>query len=389
MSNTKLPEGVSPDEVRRLCLQRLAERESAAIRANLLGLGLVLLLLRDSVPTVVLGLFAGIRLLTLAYIFWVNRRILRALPSALNFSKLERQLIMGLSLGGMAWGLLAWLLPNPQTWGLTDTVALLVLTIVSALSLIVTAHIGQGMLLYNLGLWALALSRFTSTDLQQTWPLALACVTMVAVLAIFGRQLNRQAVQGVVSELHNQKLAEDLALANARLQEALDQAVAMATRDPLTQALNRRAFLERAQIEAAAMQREGHSASILMLDLDHFKAVNDRHGHGAGDAVLQQAASAIQSCLREVDALARWGGEEFLVLLPRTELSGALQVAERIRRALEAHQHPQWPPGLILTASMGIAPWPPALKLDLAITQADKALFRAKGMGRNRIDIWP
>ena len=192
-----------------------------------------------------------------------------------------------------------------------------------------------------------------------------------------------------MAELSSRQLALELSRANGELQQALAQALLLSTRDPLTRTLNRRAFLERADIVAATMRRHREPACILMLDLDDFKAVNDGHGHAVGDEVLAAASGCIQTCLREVDVLARWGGEEFIVLLPQTGLAGGQAVAERIRAEVERLSAPGWPPQLRVTVSIGVAAWAHEAGVDQSVKQADQALYRAKLQGRNRVEPLP
>ncbi len=153
--------------------------------------------------------------------------------------------------------------------------------------------------------------------------------------------------------------------------------------DPLTQVLNRRAFT-RALAGAQAAQRRGRGYALVMIDMDHFKRLNDDLGHAAGDAALLQMVREIQPCLREVDRLGRLGGEEFCVLLPLTDLAGAALVAERMRCLIGAvplrWRERDWP----LSASFGIAEAEPGdAGAEAVMARADAALYRAKGQGRN------
>jgi diguanylate cyclase (GGDEF)-like protein len=143
--------------------------------------------------------------------------------------------------------------------------------------------------------------------------------------------------------------------------------------------------MARASAEASAMSRHGQSACVLMLDLDRFKAINDVHGHAVGDSVLVAVANAIQTQLRGADVLARWGGEEFIVLLPSTSPIDALGVAERVRAALPALTQPHWPADVRTSTSIGLTAWASGQDIDHAIRQADTALYRAKAEGRNRV----
>ncbi|MGC4000928.1 MAG: diguanylate cyclase [Anaeromyxobacter sp.] len=169
-----------------------------------------------------------------------------------------------------------------------------------------------------------------------------------------------------------------------------------ATTDELTSLKNRRAFDERLNEEFRRAQRYADPVSLIMVDLDHFKQVNDRFGHPFGDVVLRGAAEQIRASTRDPDICARYGGEEFAVILPKTHLSGALAVAERIWKALGAREFPLPPaapgaPGLLkVTASIGIAFYPSKdiTSPELLLRFADEALYQAKRAGRNTICLY-
>lgn len=159
----------------------------------------------------------------------------------------------------------------------------------------------------------------------------------------------------------------------------------LSVRDPLTGALNRRALMAEFEQESlrAARHKKGYSA--IMVDLDHFKAINDTWGHAAGDAALKAATLAMRECLREIDSLARWGGEEFCCLLPMTPADGAMVVAERMRARLKRAQIPWGDQFIVLSASFGVAgsltdEQPP----EEVIRRADQALYQAKRLGRDQ-----
>ena len=162
----------------------------------------------------------------------------------------------------------------------------------------------------------------------------------------------------------------------------------LATTDDLTGCLNRRAFFVTAEQELERSGRYGGSVSVLMIDIDHFKQVNDRFGHAVGDRALKAATAAIRANLREIDSFGRLGGEEFAAMLPETSLAGALLVAERLRQAVAAIDLPlgEGQPPLRITASLGVAErTSEASGLDQILARADTALYRAKAAGRNRV----
>jgi len=159
--------------------------------------------------------------------------------------------------------------------------------------------------------------------------------------------------------------------------------------DPLTGIANRQSFFDAAVHELEHCKRSPREVSILLIDADHFKAVNDRHGHPAGDAVLRQLAAALTAAFRQVDVVARVGGEEFAVLLPSTGQQGALVVAERVRQVIEAHTVSFDGADIRYTISGGLATTDDGLiDLDTLMKRADRALYAAKAAGRNRIECW-
>lgn len=160
----------------------------------------------------------------------------------------------------------------------------------------------------------------------------------------------------------------------------------LATTDPLTQLSNRRHLLAVGQAEVRRVQRYGRPLAVVLCDVDHFKLINDRHGHDAGDAVLWAVSRALQRGLRSIDCVARWGGEEFLLLLPETTLDGALLLAERLRQDI-AGLRPAAPGGepVTLTMTFGVAALAGEETLEQAISRADQALLAGKREGRNRV----
>jgi len=167
--------------------------------------------------------------------------------------------------------------------------------------------------------------------------------------------------------------------------------------DVLTGVANRRFFERRLQEETDLWRRHGHSLSCLLVDLDHFKQINDRYGHAAGDRALQQVARQLSLGLRSSDVLARYGGEEFVLLLPGTDADQAREIAERLRAAIaRTVSMPGTGAAQPVTVSMGLAwidetmrpevPEPPGAWL---VRRADEALYRAKARGRNRVDVAP
>lgn len=166
-----------------------------------------------------------------------------------------------------------------------------------------------------------------------------------------------------------------------------DELKRLANTDPLTGVCNRRAFMAHLSAELARVQRYGHSAAVLMLDLDHFKTVNDRYGHAAGDAVLQRFTELTAALLRQTDILGRLGGEEFAVLLPQTDEAGACGLAERIRVRVASQPIDYDGRTIPITVSIGVALLEVTdPRADMVLIRADQALYRAKQGGRNRVE---
>ncbi len=203
--------------------------------------------------------------------------------------------------------------------------------------------------------------------------LAVGINTMAARVAMTQEELRHQ-VSLATTELRQQK-------------EAAEQAARL---DPLTQVLGRRGFTETAETEIQRALRYRHPLSLIMIDLDHFKAINDSHGHAAGDAVLVSFAQLLEREVREWDRVGRLGGEEFAVLLPSSTIDQAMRVAERMREAVADSQISLRGKPLAYTASFGVAEFQPhELTLDSLLARADAALYESKRTGRNRVSLAP
>jgi len=157
--------------------------------------------------------------------------------------------------------------------------------------------------------------------------------------------------------------------------------------DDLTGLPNRRGFLDASHVELTRARRSGRPVSIVMADIDHFKQVNDRFGHAGGDAVLRSVAAILRASIRTEDIAARWGGEEFILLLPETDLAGARQAAEKVRLAIAACDIPVEGTPIRVTASFGVAAHDLERSLDATIADADRALYHAKENGRDRVVV--
>jgi diguanylate cyclase (GGDEF)-like protein len=172
---------------------------------------------------------------------------------------------------------------------------------------------------------------------------------------------------------------------------AEESARRLAATDPLTGTFNRRTFLELAEKEIARSRRADSALSLVLLDLDHFKRINDQHGHIVGDSVLIKFTRIVQTCLRREDLLVRYGGEEFCVLLPDVALDGAVALAERIRVSVERTSFGPGANPVKVTVSAGVARLGREDSDDIAhlLKRADEAMYGAKAAGRNQVMAYP
>jgi len=162
---------------------------------------------------------------------------------------------------------------------------------------------------------------------------------------------------------------------------------AASTHDHLTGLPNRRLMIERLTSEESSVDRRRPPFSIALIDIDHFKTINDDYGHDAGDTLLIVISAALTESLRDSDLCARWGGEEFLILLPETTGEGAHNIADRIRLQIEALRTPAIPAEAHTSVSIGLAEHRPTTSYTETIKRADRALYEAKRGGRNRIAL--
>jgi diguanylate cyclase (GGDEF)-like protein len=221
-------------------------------------------------------------------------------------------------------------------------------------------------------------------DLDRTVFLPLAVRAARGVLAIHPRDPQQFAAagSGLIGGLTGH-LA--LVLDNARLAQRLHE---LSSHDGLTRQLNHRATYDRLTEELARAGRYQHPLSVILCDFDDFKRINDTYGHQAGDAVLREGAAALRGCLRASDLLGRYGGEEFLVVLPEVDLESGRLAAERLRRALAESPLPVPGGEVRVTASFGVAEMseiPGKPTADLLVSLADRRLYEAKAAGRNRV----
>ncbi len=217
---------------------------------------------------------------------------------------------------------------------------------------------------------------------------------IVARIAFGGREVGALALAPIASGDDSTRdlvriVARELGGA-LRMTTLVEETQRLAATDRLTGLMNRRAFVDGAEREVSRLQRHDGEMGLGMIDVDHFKSVNDRFGHGGGDVVLREVARVMQQVFRKADVIARWGGEEFVFTLPSSSPEGTRIAAERLRQALAANL--MMLPGVdpfVITASIGVAQWRRDESLDALVDRADAAMYVAKQSGRNRVVAAP
>jgi diguanylate cyclase (GGDEF)-like protein len=205
-------------------------------------------------------------------------------------------------------------------------------------------------------------------------------------MATFNDETALQEANGVLLEMMD-KLRKSQDEVNKQNTELMR----LATRDPMTNCLNRRSFFERMDKAFTLAQSEKNAMACVMVDIDHFKKINDDHGHGVGDKVLKMVAKLLDSKFGNKDSICRYGGEEFCVLMPGTGLDKAIEVAQEVRATIESYATMgiETDGEMIVTASLGVSALEQgASSPGLLVDQADLALYQAKETGRNRVEQW-
>jgi diguanylate cyclase (GGDEF)-like protein len=195
----------------------------------------------------------------------------------------------------------------------------------------------------------------------------------------------RYLTLNILFSLFSLVIAFAMTLLNTVRKNAEHQLLHMASTDPLTAVLNRRSFLDRFEYERIRSSRYNEQISVIMGDIDHFKMINDTSGHDAGDSLLCALAEILKHNLREQDSICRWGGEEFIVLMPMTGLDRAIDTAEKLRRVIETHKFAYKDVRMSITMSFGVALYSPDISINECIRRADRYMYASKSAGRNRV----
>ena len=347
-----------------------ADADQALLGMALLIAPMLLFLARDFLIFGLDATFALLVLLRLAFV-WFSVAIalrLRCAPDARTFD----WLLFFWELGGAS-AVIAGNLTRPTDFG--QPLAMWVLVVLTGY-LIMPNQLRHRLLITVAFVGWPILAMLTSLRAVDATTFNLVCTTIILT-----------NLMGFVASTRFSKLRRSQFMVRVELERAHDTLHVMASTDALTGLLNRRRFLEVAEEELERSRRYGRPLSIIGLDLDHFKDVNDRLGHAAGDAVLRTLGQVLRDEARRYDIAGRLGGEEFAIVLPETSIEDAIVLSERFRTQLSATTVVANGAALAVTASFGVAEvLPTDLSVEDAMGRADQALYRAKRAGRDRVE---
>lgn len=286
-------------------------------------------------------------------------------------------LLLGVaSLDGMAWGLSVWLLMGHDP--VLDPWLSAVLCGVSAVNApVYITHI-RGYFALTSSLWLVALLALAfNANRTNVLSTAFGLSVFFALIVYYMQSIARRVLEGIRLQHANASLAE-------KLQEALQLVKLDASTDALTGLANRRALNELLEQQIQAAKKGGAPFSVLMVDIDYFKKINDTYGHNIGDDTLRAFAFRVRNYLHQTDICARYGGEEFVVVLLGTTFEKALEIAERLRSGI-AETNLLSEPRIKITVSIGVAAYIDGQTIDDLIKTVDKAVYLAKRGGRNQV----
>lgn len=332
-------------------------------------------LVHQKVPVLPLLLWMG-----LFFVYWVISVIAfnKFKDEGPNLDKHFKPVAILLVLEGVLWGAMLYVTLGYDLK--TDTwTAIFFVGIVSViLPTYITYPKGFHLVLVGIVLSAPIAIASTAYRAELKADMIVALLMYLIAIGFLVRPISARVVEAIRLELVNSAL-------NRQLQESLEALSHQANTDALTGKMNRRALNNALAELIVKGERRKTVFSLLMMDIDFFKAINDNHGHDVGDKALQHVANRISSQLREGDLCARYGGEEFVVLLPNTATDEAMQVAERIRAEVESS--PLNLPKQPITLSIGVATYQPGMDAEKLLKAADKEVYRAKENGRNQVRL--
>lgn len=380
-----------PEDVRLQLLKRYVDMSQRNAGLSILSFGLVLFVVAHEAPWLPRVLaFATMAATALARQALVQRWRASQAAQAPSLSRYHDLLVM-----------VAMLLWNSAPFALEGRISepnLAVVVYASQLSLTVLAvsHVAAlpASLLASLFSMVTLVAFYLHQGTFMSALMAVATVTLTLALQTRMTDNHRTLLQALAADRENAQLVRELEglrqqleTENQRLGISLRDASQAASHDPLTGLFNRRHLLDQAPAMAELVAAQGAKVAICMVDIDHFKSINDRHGHGVGDTVLRTLAKVMAKRIRETDCIARLGGEEFVVVFRGCDLAAGRDVADTLRAGIAATAIPTEAGALNITVSIGVAQWTPGEALPDVMGRADTALYQAKREGRNRVEV--
>jgi diguanylate cyclase (GGDEF)-like protein len=371
-------------DVDALCVRTLFERLRPAAAMAPLGTVFLGWFEKDSVSLSLLIGWMVLNTLSQAVTLWTSTRLLRHPPLKEKWRYWHNWQTFWSGLEGVCWGSAVIFFHSSGNAGLLNNVAVLtVIIIMACLSIFPFAPSFKTYLAFIGSALLIPVAHyFWSGDIHNASYIIGIFMLLLALLK-FGRVANLEFVEGARRLVLVQRISKQLEQRNRQLDELNRQINAIAIHDQLTGLYNRHFIVDQLAILYESYLRHGNACSVVMVDIDHFKLINDRYGHTVGDEVLVAFSRLMESMVRQGDLIGRYGGEEFLLVLPMTDLAAATQLAQRIRTRLAAAPLVDQPVMLVVTASFGVAQIGNGESIDDWLVRVDRAMYRAKESGRN------
>lgn len=375
-------------QVDAICLDALFVRARKATMLSPIGTAFVFWLVHDVVEAKFLLAWMIINTVPDAITFALTSRLIKRPPPQIHIAYWHNVQVALRSLQGICWGSAVLFFHGAgSASAVNDMTILVVLIAVSSAGIVNTAPSFRTSVGFTFSVLIFPICYYFWLDGQLYSRLATGSLILLLVVLQFGWDAYQQFVDGAKQLVLNRRMSLQLTMRNSELDELNRQLSVTATHDKLTGLYNRHFIVDQLERQLNLFTRYGTQCSIVMFDIDHFKQINDRYGHTVGDDVLVAFSRRTELQIRQGDTFGRYGGEEFLLVLPTTDLPSALNFAERIRSKLASSPLVEHPLPLIITASFGVAQLKPNDSIDTWLIRADEALYRAKGKGRNCIVV--
>lgn len=319
-----------------------------------------------------------------AVTFWNTKRFLRHLPPKEKWRYWHNGQAVWSGLEGTVWGsAVIFFHSSGSANPVNNVVVLMVVIIVVCLSIFALAPSFRTFVSFISGALWIPVAQYFWVGNPNESPYIIGVLTLLLALLKLGRVANLEFIEGARRLVLIQKISKQLEQRNEQLDKLNRQIHDIAIHDKLTGLFNRHYIVDQLELLHSSYMRYGNACSIVMVDIDHFKLINDRFGHIVGDEVLVVFSRLMETMVRQGDLIGRYGGEEFLLVLPMTDLTAALLLAQRIRTKLAAEPLFDQPEILVITASFGVAQIEKGESIDSWLLRADQALYSAKEHGRN------